>query len=489
MNTTPKPLIQLNAEQSNAWREHHAHLDVVKEWARHIKKYAQDHLREYDNDRRLITRLADMLNSKRSAGDHVPERLIACWVNGVCVPENYALHDALMDALGLSRANGTAEKRMDATMLYTMIDERFRTNDPNSLLPPEVKRKLHLGNGHAWENGERRREVSCHAPKRTSDYYDRPAIPKRRKPEHVAYNEMATTELKALLGDGEHGTRNAHEFLCAFQALDEDLRDTEVAEKLGCSSTSVWAYRNGRALPGKEYLPRFKALMDAVDPRYYPRFEALVISNRLSIVESIKAEEKKDPEHQIRKTYAGEISQELGDIPQSYWIAMVLRCNHPFTRTPPIPRNSPPEWVLAQTPIEVRGDYMRAVRLALGQSATEVRNLVNLDTTRFAIVEHYGNHEHEPIRERLVGHYHQQDSERMAAAKTAGAINVEPFYNPATYRRMPSTKRIFKNPRGVKHEGRVADAPEQASGMALGGSPTPPRPALPGAPPAPPADA
>lgn len=470
MDTKPYQPPKLTTAESEQHRQWVAHKNAVKEWGERLKKYAQDHFREYDSDRTLLTRLTTTLNNKRDEAAKLPELLVACWISGICVPENYELHDALMDAIALPRTNGHSglvEKRIDLSLLYSMIDDRFKTSDPDTVVAP-TRTNGKPGTSIIGCKLVTDRRALAHSAASADYTTDRQGMPKRLKEDHVSYGEIERPKLATWLGSDAGATMNAGEFLCAFAVYHGHLSRDEIGERVGCSGSFISYVKRGQALPGPELLAKFKPLMDSYNSALYPRFEALVISNRLSIAKTLIDQEKKDPKHTQRAHYETDITNELNEIPQAYWVAMVMRHNHLRAKAPTLPANSPPEWVLAQQPLVTRGDYLRAVRLALGQQVGDLAKL-RLQTGELCAIEHYGNHEHERIRTKVIAHYQKLDDERMETLEAQGKPAGEPLFQPKVYERLPSSRRgPYK--KKETHQARLADS-AQDTGTALGGGP------------------
>lgn len=183
-----------------------------------------------------------------------------------------------------------------------------------------------------------------------------------------------------------------------------------------------------KAIPGPDFLKALKAQF----PEEYPQIESLTITNRLQQI--------------ARDALAGKsssASRHTMFLPASYWYTALEAHNQPRQWQE---RSDKPLWADLILPIETEGEYLRAVRNALGMTPPTVAEANGLSEVSVRKIEN-SNCCAASTRESLLHYYAKIE----AAQREQGTLDagLPPLVSVEAYGRMDATPRVNARAQGA----------------------------------------
>lgn len=347
-----------------------------------VRARAENQLKP-DKKNFLVDLLTVAMNEQLHASGHSVNRsTVDAWLTGAALPEDQAMHDALVSVLGLNKpANNPATEKVLAgiktklTILYdtspVSLKHRVLDDSVTSQRPPPVGerepatpvvriktpntiRVMHSGNN------------------RVGKIEDNPALPKRVYTGNLAYNELPKEEL----ADIKAKTENFHEYMrCArilkFEKIPNLIRALSALNPaLEWHNTFIAMIERGGYFPSPE---RFHLLEEALfsdDALGKNKFERLFIENRIAILQT--SEDR-------------EAIQQFSNLPRIYWQEVLERHLNPVAWQAKMDK---PAWSGCLMEITTQADYMQACRLWHEISQEEFATQAGLN---HSVVKHVEN--------------------------------------------------------------------------------------------------
>lgn len=204
----------------------------------------------------------------------------------------------------------------------------------------------------------------------------------------------------------------------AQTTLDPDIHDllVELHYKHGKPIENAQFYNyHTHAIPGPDFLKR----LQEVFPGDYELIEAMTIAKRLAVIQ--------DP-----ASSSSSVSRHTSLLPPVYWQAALTRLNDPDHWQ----ARAQPHWADAMLPIATEGEYLRAVRNALGIGPSTVAHDVGLSEATIRRAEN-SNHGAASMKSALLRYYGQQEA--MQRGQGSLSANVPTLIDMAAFRRCDAT--------------------------------------------------
>lgn len=173
-----------------------------------------------------------------------------------------------------------------------------------------------------------------------------------------------------------------------------------------------------KAIPGPDFLRSLQAQF----PAEYEQIENLTIAKRLGQIHFEEA-----------RGQLVSASRHTALLPARYWQVALEAHNKPKAWDT---NENKPDWAALILPLETEGEYLRAVRNALGLSPCEVARENNLSEATIRRAEN-GNHGAQSMRQGLLGYYETKEAHQRESG--ALAAQIAPLVSAHAYDRMDPT--------------------------------------------------
>lgn len=407
-----------------------------QQWARMVKTRATGYLGEPN-----LGKCATILHRQiqKALGEEATPNLptVRGWLDGACVPATPTIHTALMNALNLPETmeeaypgeeltpkqkmhNSAAKARVTLTEIYDGLSDELK----KPLAATEAPARPARAPRATSPNGER--TPSNPHELRHTGYYDSPYIPERLITDGYRYQDRNEPWCK----DAMKTTKNAHEYIaCYIQA--HGGSDIAAWGELHRLNAQHWY--QGKTLPNKNALTILAPIMG----EHYPAFEDLVITNRLAMAKGA-IENNTDGWGKENDSAIRTKQQLLSEMPPRYWWAALEALHQPDAPA----TEKQPTWVQEIIPLKTQQDYLFAMRHALGQSAKDVAEALQIQPENATLLENGSNDIATPTGKKLVAFYtnEQQAIDRANAIKQASGQTTTPrLFDAAMFEKMPSS--------------------------------------------------
>lgn len=214
---------------------------------------------------------------------------------------------------------------------------------------------------------------------------------------------------------------NIHELLTLLHYQGAGKTDNAAEEGVSLSAPHLYHYELD-IIPGPELLTKFKTLY----PDNYPRIEELTIQARLALCHN-----------RIDRGCLQEAGRQASLLPPVYWQAALVAENAPQPDGEQLnPPANAPAWHQAMLSIETQGDYLRALRNALGISPKDAAKAINMSEASVRRCEN-GNYGSDNLKSTLLNHYAHIEAAQRESGKLPA--DTPPLFSPTVFSEKDAT--------------------------------------------------
>jgi|GEM_PF-4806985 len=360
--------------------------------------------------------------------DQITADEVKAWVIGRDVPREHALHEALMDSIGLSvKLNGKALS--DKEILGLSEKQTQQLSGPSRKIA-EYRKDMIAAHGAAYAEMERQPRVTVHcngiSRQGNSDgkfpsafghgsehgaQHDEPFMPPRIINELVGcddanYYALKEQELRHIMAK----TENSAEFLRCWRLTHESqhgnaLSLNEVSDLSGLNTAVLHRIETGSDLPSQKFITSITKAFNG-DKASYEHYVGLVIGNRLTAADWYRTPEHFDPRVAVMKMQA---------MPRIYWEEALQQTADLFYKRDGSERDKP-VWAEQVRPLTNQGEYFRAIRFVFDLNLQDVDRVISPEHKHKARLKHLEKIEDDVNYERSDALYEKVQTMRTALA-------------------------------------------------------------------------